>query len=68
MSPDQQAQLDWVKSPFCLDRKTCVEVARTGDGNVAMRDTNGHVVTYTPAEITAFFDGVRGGTFNQFAG
>lgn len=62
--------LIWRKSSRSLkswDIK-CVEVAPMRDGRIAFRnskDPTGPVVIYTKAEVTAFFEGVRAGEFDD---
>jgi uncharacterized protein DUF397 len=58
----------WVRSPFSGPQSNCVEVARLGDGQVAVRnsrvpDAPAHV--FTRAEWQAFLDGVKDGCFDS---
>lgn len=59
----------WAKSSHSLpDAGNCVETRLTGDGNVQVRDTKdggkGPILTFTPAEWTAFIGGVKDNEFN----
>lgn len=62
--------LTWRKSSRSLkswDIKCC-ELALMKDGRIAFRnskDPTGPVVIYTKAEVTAFFEGVRAGEFDD---
>lgn len=57
---------EWKKSTRSGGNGNCVEVAMMADG-VAVRDTkdrDGGTQIYTPAEWTAFVEGVKGGEFD----
>jgi hypothetical protein len=59
------SRAEWRKSSYS-SINGCVEVA-FADGNVAVRDSKdrrGPVLLFTPAEWTAFLEGVRGGEFD----
>jgi hypothetical protein len=63
-------ELIWRKSSRSYDWKElkCVEVAPMHDGRIAFRnskDPTGPVVIYTKDEVTAFFEGVRAGEFDD---
>ncbi|SNT30492.1 protein of unknown function [Asanoa hainanensis] len=58
----------WVKSRRSGAQGNCVELARLADGTVAVRnsrDAAGPALLFTPAEMTAMFDGVRDGEFDH---
>ena len=58
--------LSWRKSSRC-DSATCVEVAFTGRGAVAVRDSkqlSGPTLTFTRDEWSSFVAGVREGDFD----
>lgn len=49
---------------------SCVEVAKLPDGSTAVRNSNhpdAGTVVFTPAEMAAFFAGVRAGEFDDLA-
>jgi hypothetical protein len=59
--------LSWAKSSFSGGNGACVEVAALPDGGRAVRDTKdrqGGTQFYTPAEWTAFVQGVKAGEFD----
>ncbi|GIF66765.1 hypothetical protein Ais01nite_48000 [Asanoa ishikariensis] len=61
----------WVKSRRSGAQGNCVELARLADGAVAVRnsrDPEGPALVFTPAEMTALFQGVRDGEFDHFIG
>lgn len=62
------ADLQWVKSAHS-GADSCVEMAKLPDGGIGVRDSKnpelGHL-TYTKAEVAAFFAGVRDGEFDHF--
>lgn len=58
--------IDYRVSSFC-SMGNCVEVGRTPDGGVAVRDrkdTDGAPLVFTPEEWTAFVAGVKAGEFD----
>ncbi len=59
--------VNWRKSARSSGGDNCVEVAFAADGAVGVRDSKdrtGAVLTFTPAEWTAFTGGVRDGEFD----
>lgn len=58
----------WRKSSFSSGGGACVEVAGLSDGTVLMRDSknpDGAVLTFTPAEISAWVNGCKAGEFDD---
>lgn len=61
-----QDQYDFRRSSFC-GSGGCVEVSPLRDGRIAVRDSKDLTVPqhfYTPAEWTAFIQGVKAGEFD----
>jgi Domain of unknown function (DUF397) len=58
----------WHKSGHSNPNGSCLEVAELPGGAVAVRnsrDPGGPALIYTPAEITAFLLGAKGGEFDH---
>jgi hypothetical protein len=59
---------EWYKSTFSGDQGgSCVEVAHLPDGSTVVRDSKnpaGAILTFTPAEWTAFVAGAKAGEFD----
>jgi hypothetical protein len=60
-------QLEWRRSSFCGHSGSCVEMAETPDGGVAIRrgeaPGTGSVLFFSRDEWEAFADGVKAGEF-----
>ncbi len=65
--PQPVTQLDWRRSSLCSTHGSCVEVAQTPDGGVAIRNgetpDTAPVLFFTRDEWEAFVAGVRAGEF-----
>jgi Domain of unknown function (DUF397) len=60
--------LRWRKSSASAGNGSCVELAETPDGSIAVRDSkdpSGPVLTFTRAEFRAWLHGVRAGEFDD---
>jgi hypothetical protein len=66
-APQPALSPHWVKASASIGQCACVELAVVGD-MIAMRDSKNPGIpplTYTRAEIAAFFDGVKRGEFDH---
>lgn len=57
----------WAKSSASVGDGNCVEVARLGDGQVAVRNSRfpeGPALVFTKAETAAFLQGAKGAEFD----
>lgn len=61
---DLAAAFDWRKASYSSQNGSCVEVAQTPAGNVAVRDTtdrSGPALAVRPGAWRALMDDIRGG-------
>lgn len=61
------AEVPFYKAQATVPNGNCVELAKLEGGNIAVRhskNATGPAIIYTPAEMDAFFDGVRKGEFD----
>ncbi|WP_274919451.1 DUF397 domain-containing protein [Streptomyces sp. WZ-12] len=66
--PVDFAALNWVKATASSNQGACVELAAAPQGWVALRDSKNkdrEPLLFTPAELTAFLDGAKGGEFDH---
>jgi hypothetical protein len=62
---------DWRKSSVSNSQGACVELARLGSGEFAVRNSRspeGPALIYTRAEISALIEGVKMGEFDDLLG
>lgn len=60
-------EVPFYKAQATVPNGNCVELAKLEGGNIAVRhskNTTGPAIIYTPAEMDAFFDGVKKGEFD----
>jgi len=65
------AGADWRKSSASNSQGACVELARLGTGEFAVRNSRnpeGAALIYTRAEIAALIEGVKMGEFDDLLG
>jgi hypothetical protein len=65
--PDGTAGPVWIKSRSSNADGNCVELARLGDGEVAVRNSRhpeGAVLLFTRPEMAAFVNGAKDGDFD----
>jgi len=58
----------WRKSRYSNSKGNCVEMAKLGTGEIAMRNSRfpeGPALIYTPAEIDALVRGAKDGNFDD---
>jgi hypothetical protein len=63
---DAAGELTWRKAQSSVSNGACLEVASM-KGMIAVRDSknpHGAILTYTPAEWSAFLDGAKKGKFD----
>lgn len=63
-----ETPLVWRKSERSNPSGNCVELAKLGSGDIAVRnsrDIRGPVLVYTRAEIAAFIGGAKDGEFDD---
>jgi hypothetical protein len=66
--PSDQSVVSWRKSTYSNPSGNCVEMARVDGVGVALRNSRdplGPVLTWTPAEMTAFVHGIKAGEFDD---
>ena len=68
MTDQNGLKLDWRKASASTANGNCVEVAPLPDGGVAVRDSKdpaGPSLRFTPAEWSAFANGMATGEFDE---
>jgi hypothetical protein len=67
MNPPEQSGLVWIKASKSYSNGACVELAPSGDEEILLRDSKNPdvLLSYSPAEIDAFIDGVKRGEFDH---
>ena len=68
MPAGELTEASWRKSRYSNSKGNCVELARLGTGEIAMRNSRhpqGPALIYTPAEIDALVRGVKAGEFDD---
>ncbi|GII91212.1 DUF397 domain-containing protein [Sinosporangium siamense] len=66
--PATRLDVRWRKSTYSNPSGNCVELARLAGGDIAVRnsrDPGGPALVYTPAEMSAFIQGAKGGEFDD---
>jgi Domain of unknown function (DUF397) len=66
--PAGELPVSWRKSSASNPSGSCVELARAPGGAIAVRNSrfpSGPALIYTPAELSAFLDGVKLGEFDD---
>ncbi|MDQ4011216.1 MAG: DUF397 domain-containing protein [Actinomycetota bacterium] len=61
----------WIKSRYSNPSGECVELAKLGNGEIAVRNSRhpgGPALIFTRAEMAAFIQGVEHGEFDEMAG
>ena len=66
MTPPEQTGHRWIKAQRSYSTGACVEVTSTGEAILVRNSRDPRVeIRYTPAEMDAFFDGVKRGEFDH---
>ncbi|WP_180268913.1 DUF397 domain-containing protein [Streptomyces sp. Ru87] len=67
MAADEMTSVRWVKASASDAMNDCVELARVGENEIAMRNSRfpaGPALIFTCSEIAAFVDGATKGEFD----
>ena len=68
MPAAELTNVTWQKSKRSNPNGACVEFARLGNGEIAVRNSRfpaGPALVYSPADIAAFLAGAKDGEFDQ---
>ncbi|MFH0246211.1 DUF397 domain-containing protein [Streptomyces sp. HK10] len=68
MAADEMTGALWVKATASDALNDCVELARVGENEIAVRNSRfpgGPALVFTRSEVAAFIDGASKGEFNE---